>query len=157
MSYKIEQIKKVLMMILKYSGNYFEYKTELENLSTEEKELLKSCKYILNKYKKKTKIAHEGIDTRITKPEEAEQSSDSVGDPSDNDNNETSKVEPNDELKNASVADNTSSVADNQIVDPTNGNTSVVDAPSKLDILPQPKKKGKTTANKCGNYKDRLK
>ena len=99
MSYKLEQVKKILIMILKYSGNSFEYKTELENLSTAEKELLKSCKYILNKHKKKTKIAHEGIDTRITKPKEAEQSSDSVGDPSDNDNNETSKVEPNDELK----------------------------------------------------------
>ncbi len=39
MAYKIEQVKKIMIMILKYSGNSFEYKTEFENLSTEKKRI----------------------------------------------------------------------------------------------------------------------
>ncbi len=116
----------------------------------------KKCKYIHNKYKRKAKQVHEGIDTRIMKTEETEQSSDSVGDPSDNDNTADveakTSIEPIDELCNASLGGNTCNAADHQIVESTNANTFGTCVPVKGDAtedavgvvdLPQPKKKGR--------------
>ncbi len=79
-----------------------------------------------------------------------EESSDSVGDPSDNENTVDvemkTSIEPIDELNNASVVSNTCNAADHQIVDLTNENTS-----SKLDNLPQPKKKGRPRKAQAGS------